>query len=263
MLTIFFANRDETMFMYEKLLIQSITTFKYTSIKLVNETQIYIQCRKSKQICIQKMLLPLLIEMLMVIKEKQMIMQILEQQFFYTNKEEQLQISQLASFIMKEGHINVKDNITTERRTLLKLLQKFFKDIPPTFSLDAFLQFRAKSYMKFLQHITECAIDEYKLELDYQKYLQDVRNDIDKNHSRQSVVHVYLGKEYYIFDDVLQLLHLFPEKEQLLPILIELIPKQIFLYTNYIDDSFTAKILNIFQEKVMILKQEEFLGSLV
>lgn len=263
MLTIFFANRDEAMFVYEKLLIQSITTFKHTSIKLVNETQIYIQCRKSKQVYVQKIILPLLIEMLIVKKEKQMIMRILEQQFFYTSKEEQLQICQLASFIMKEGHQNLKDNIIAERRILLKLLQKFFNNIPQTFSLDAFLQFRTKSYMNLLQHITECAIDEYKLELDYQKYLQDVRNDVNKNYSRQNVVHVYLGQEYYIFDDALQLLHSFLEKEQLLPILIELIPNQIFLYTNYIDDSFTAKILNIFQEKVMILKQDEFVGSFV
>lgn len=262
-LTIFFTDRDEAMFMYEKLLIQSITTYKHITIKLTNESQIYIQCRKNKQQCIQKLIIPLLLELLIVLKEKKIIMQILEQDFYYTNVEERLQICQLASFMMKEGHRELVSNRQLERRTLLKSLQKFFQEIPPTFSLDAFFQFRSKSYINYLQNVTAIAIDEYKLELEYQKYINEVRDNVDSNKVVERVVHVYLGKEYYIFDDKLRLLHVFDEKESILKILMELVPKQLFLYTEYIDDSFTTKLLNIFQERIQILKNDEFIGSFV
>lgn len=258
-LTIFFAERDEAMFMYEKLLIQSITIYKHTTVKLINETQIYIQCKKSKQIFMERILIPLLLEMLVNIKEKKLIIQILNQHYLFTNEVEQQQISQIATFMMKEGHPNL--NNTIERRTLLKSLQKFFKEIPPTFSLDAFFQFRSKSYMDYLHKVVVLAIDEYKLELEYQKYINEVRTEIDGKMLERNIIHVYLGKENYIFDDKLCLLHTFTEKENLLKSLIELVPKQIFLYANYIDDSFTTKLLNIFQERVQILKNEDFIGN--
>lgn len=263
MLTIFLSERDEAIFLYEKLLIQSITLDKRTSVKLINDTQIYIQCRKNRQMYVQKIIIPLFIDLLICLKEKKIINQMLEQYFFYTDADERFQICQLATFIMKEGHQNLNSNCTNERSVILKLLQNFFKDIPPTFSLDAFLQFRAKSYINFMHSVTECAIDEYKLEMEYQKYINDVRSDVDKRNVDELVIHVYLGKEYYIFDDNLNILHTFKEKENILKNMIDLIPKQIFLYTNYIDDSFTNKILNIFQERVQIFKTEDFVGSFV
>lgn len=258
MLTILLADRDEAIFVYEKLLIQSVA-FRYMTVKLLEDSCISIDCRKNKHMCIQKVVIPVLVDMISQVKEKKMIDALLEGKFFFTDITEREEIMKIAYAIMREGHPMLQNVVFLKRKRIIsKALQKFFSKIPGSFSLDAFLQFRLRTYEDYLLEVTECAIDEYKLEQEYQSFVDGLRENIKESKSTVSVIHLHHSQTFTLYDEQLHFIATYTEKEKIIDHLVQSAPKTIYLYTRFIDHPIVVTILNIFQECVKLKHLDDF-----
>lgn len=257
-LTILLADRDEAIFVYEKLVIQSVT-FRYMTVKLLGDSSIFVDCRKNKQACIQKVVIPTLVEMVSQVKEKKMLDKLLQEKFFFTDKMERDEILKIASTVMREGHPMLRNIVFfRQKRIISKALHKFFSEIPNTFSLDAFLQFRLRAYEEYLLKVVECALDEYKLEQEYQSYIDSLRESIKEAKSVTPVIHLHHSKVFKLYDEHMHFISVCTEKEKIIEQLVQLAPQEIHLYTRFIDHPMVVTILNIFQESVKLKHHREF-----
>ncbi len=257
-LTILLADRDEAIFVYEKLLIQSVT-FRYMTVKLVDDYCIAIDCRKNKHMSIQKVVIPVLVDMVTQVKEKRIIDTLLREKFFFTDRAEREEIMKIVYVIMREGHPMLQDSFFLNRKKIIsKALQNFFFQIPSSFSLDAFLQFRLRAYEDYLLEVTEYAIDEYKLEQEYQGFIENLRKNINESQGSVAVIHVYHSQTFTLYNEQKEWIATYTEKEKIIDMLVQLAPKMICLYTRFIDHQIVVTLLNIFQESVTLKHLHEF-----
>ncbi|MEI5905505.1 putative sporulation protein YtxC [Bacillus spongiae] len=137
-------------------------------------------------------------------------------------------------------------------------------------SFDSFVKFRLKEYQNRIIQYVEIAIDEYKMEQDYQMFIQTLREYIFEKEGKIKSVHVYLLDHKSIFysdelkemkrDELISKLDkrlfinhpLYIDSVTIAP-LLSLAPKKIYLYTSKEENGLVRTIKNIFEERVEIL----------
>lgn len=62
-----------------------------------------------------------------------------------------------------------------EEAKIRDAVEEIFQD-HVSFSFDSFLKFRLRPYLKMLESYVEIAIDEYKMEQEYQMFIQTLRD---------------------------------------------------------------------------------------
>ncbi|MGG4037461.1 putative sporulation protein YtxC [Heyndrickxia ginsengihumi] len=146
-----------------------------------------------------------------------------------------------------------------------------------TVSIDSLLTFRLKEYFERLETYIEIAIDEYKMEQDYQIYVQTLRDYLKNREARIAHINLYFeeyGKFYNeqyqeisknemseLLDRRLLTNHpIYIDSATIAP-LLSIAPTNIFIYTNEPDSGLIRTICNIFEERVTILSKEIFLQA--
>lgn len=82
---------------------------------------------------------------------------------------------------------------------LEQIMESFFQK-PVSFSFDSFLTFRLKQYFEKLHTYLEAAIDEYKLEQEYQSFVHQLREMLVSTESKLDELHLVYQYHFDFYD---------------------------------------------------------------
>ncbi|NNU90658.1 putative sporulation protein YtxC [Anoxybacillus sp. CHMUD] len=208
--------------------------------------------------------------------EARWILSIISRTFFYENEEEQQQILQLAcSFIEGERYDyrpRKKANISREQLIAQSLHECLHEGL---FSFESLMTFRLKPYYDRLMHYVELAIDEYKLEQEYQAFVHMLREIVALRQPQMNALHVlYEHGSFQFFDE--RFVYLSPQQlkqwidrrlmvsqpmyidTSVLAPLVSIAPEKIWIYTDVTDVGMIQTIQNVFQERIELRTPLDF-----
>ncbi|WP_404444344.1 hypothetical protein LG307_16760 [Sutcliffiella horikoshii] len=203
-------------------------------------------------------------------KEKEWILSVLENSFYYKEEEEQEQILCILQSILLGERTDIPNLPAIDQRDaqLETVMQSFFQE-PVSFSFDSFIMFRLKEYFEGLQVFVEAAIDEYKLEQEYQSFVHQLRELLTTTDSKLDELHLVYQYQFDFYDKSFS--HI--PKNQLIKFmnrthfnnysyyidsvvlapLVSIAPKKLFLYTDHTEHQLVETIRNIFEERAVVL----------
>lgn len=134
------------------------------------------------------------------------------------------------------------------------------------FSVRSFQTFRLGRYYERLREYAEAAIDEYRMEQEYQNFIQSLRDYVTSNPPRMKKVRIVHDRAFTLWE-----LRYLSEREQkkyidrrfvrehpmyidshLLAPLISIAPETVELYTDKPEHMMSRTIQNVFQERVRL-----------
>ncbi|MCY8041876.1 putative sporulation protein YtxC [Bacillus spizizenii] len=222
---------------------------------------------------IQRFMEPILVKFFLECKEDEHMLSLIEGTYCFADQDEQQQILQLAHSII-EGEA---DDLPFEplklsrKQSILDELQTICLE-EGLFSIRSFQTFRLGQYYKQLKDITEAAIDEYKMEQEYQNFIQTLRDYVTAKQPRIKKVHIVHDGSFTLWE-----LRYVPEREKmkyidrrfvrdhpmyidshLLAPLISIAPDEVVLYTDQPEHMMARTIQNVFQERMEMLPLHAF-----
>ncbi|MCA0171623.1 putative sporulation protein YtxC [Bacillus sp. RAR_GA_16] len=199
------------------------------------------------------------------IYEKQWMKQILMTKYLYQDKDEIGEITAIAKSIGEGNKEELPGAVRyTNRMDLLLRSTVSCIEQGGTIMFDSYLRFRTGPYRTLLTELIGEAIDEYKLEQEYQNFVEALRQLLKVRETIQEKVVVVFDHSYNLYDlngkklnglyepldDIPNGLSLDDiDPEILLPLLI-LAPKEIYLYTEDVDEGLAQTIRNVFEERL-------------
>jgi putative sporulation protein YtxC len=240
-----------------------------------NQT-LYIKMTNKEDYAIHTYIAPALTAFILKVKEPEFIRHFLATIFFYDDETEQQQIIQMVDSLVSEDEVHTHPQLRDgyRREEMLHQALTMFLSRHIYFSFEAFLKFRLKEYYSRLLDYIEVAIDEYKLEQDYQDFIESLRKYIaSKNRSSINLVHVVYEDGRFLFydenldpftynvqnldDEFISIQGFEVDKELIAPLLL-ICPNHINLYLVDGDQGIVQTLVNIFQERVKILPYDWF-----
>jgi putative sporulation protein YtxC len=245
-----------------------------SELQLINQQCVKIS-PKTWDISIEELVIPGIVRFIVDHKEHMIMLTIIKEIYYFQDEEEQQQILHIAQSIIEGERTDIPrlQHLLSRDVILKNALEQFLR---PNlyFSFTSFQKFRLQEYMVRLREYVEAAIEEYKLEQEYQNFIQSLRDYLTAKDSvigRISIVHdngyfVYYPNNRKVTDLELKnyIDHSFVNQHpmyidnQLLGPIVSIAPNLISLYTNDPFDGMVQTIQNIFQEKVIIHSLDEF-----
>ncbi|GGE76712.1 sporulation protein YtxC [Priestia taiwanensis] len=270
MLTILFEDRDEAMFVYERLLMKKITSFHYMKVKL-DEKKVNVSCKKQAKACLKNIIVPTLVEFIVTMKEARWMASLLQKQFYYEDIEEIDYIVTIGKDILygKRKDLSGSDFVSTRKKKITHALEDFMS-FSISFSIEGFFQFRLRTYIHHLLLVTQRAIDEYQLEQEYQVLIDELRTRVNDVEEGLPIAHVVYENGFTLYDDMYEridcsMLDSIDEENgmdtEVLAPLIYYAPRKIYMYTKTIDIPLIVTVLNVFQDRVTICNLQDFLTN--
>ncbi|WP_129727794.1 putative sporulation protein YtxC [Ectobacillus funiculus] len=274
MIEIRFEEEHDARMMYEHLLKGAETAHESMSV-LLEESTVVVHIPPGDVWCADEVLIPAIIRFITDVKEEKWILSILEQAFLYRDQDERMQILHIVHSLLdgKLQDIPYK-GLQKERRSLLEASLAEFVQNPISFSFDSYVKFRLRYYMAYLVRLTELAIDEYKLEQEYQSFVELLRQHVYTRKPRLSCLHLVYNGSFTFYDERGSCLNqerlvqyidegiVYNQESYIDPNIIapllSIAPKTIYLYTAHIDDNMIITIRNVFQERVIVHTIGEF-----
>ena len=197
--------------------------------------------------------------------EKQWIKQILTTKYYYQDKDEIEEITAIAKSI-GEGNIEELPGADRYTNRVDLLHRSTFSCIEQggTILFDSYLRFRTGPYRALLTELIGEAIDEYKLEQEYQNFIEALRLLLKSREALLEKVVLVFDGSYCLYDmsghklnGMHETLDNIPnglsleeiDAEIILPLLI-LAPKEIYLYTEDSEEGLAQTIRNVFEERL-------------
>nr|WP_304217793.1 putative sporulation protein YtxC [Fredinandcohnia onubensis] len=246
-------------------------------IEVVNDEENVVSVFISEKIqyAVQAVVIPVMAEFIIHNKEDNWILDYIENLFYFTDYEEKKQILEIAKGLMDGNNPEIPgvQDVVPREQLIVEALHDFM-EIPISFSFESFLKFRMRSYNEALLQIIESAIDEYKLEQEYQTFIQGLREFREKREPKLEQLHILHDEQFYFYNhefteikrdelfkyiDRKLILHqpLYIDSAVLAP-LVSIAPKSISIYTDQIDNGMIQTIHNIFLENVTIYTKKSF-----
>lgn len=200
---------------------------------------------------------------------------IMAEHYYYRDEEEQQQILEIIHSILEgnreELAVFVSDiNI---KKTIMEAISQIFQD-NIAFSFDSFVKFRMRPFMDQLAKLVEISIDEYKMEQEYQMFVQTLREFIEVRPAKLSQIHLLIDDGVLFFDDHFyeikrsdlarmidrKLLFNHPVYVDSVTIapLLSIAPSTIYLYSDELEEPLVRTIHNIFEERLILGSLAEF-----
>jgi putative sporulation protein YtxC len=195
--------------------------------------------------------------------------EILSERFFYTDPNEQEQILEIIYSVIEGNREDLANFLqeTDEKKYVFQAIDEFFKG-SVSFSFDSFVVFRLKPFFDKLQNYVEVAIDEYKLEQEYQMFVQTLREFLWGRPAQQETIHLILDEETSFYNhEFIEMKRnelikgidrkllgnhpIYVDSVTIAP-LLSMAPSRINLYTNQPEQPLVRTIRNIFEERVKI-----------
>ncbi|MGG0175487.1 sporulation protein YtxC [Gottfriedia acidiceleris] len=271
MIEIFFNEPIDAAYVYERLQKRLKKQSRPYILRRHKINTILITFPQNTEDLIKSILVPTLVQFILLQKEDKWIQSILHTSFFY-EEDEQSQIIPIAQSLLRGTRRSIPNQkkIRRSKNLVSYALSEYLKD-GVNFSFDSFITFRLKEYYKQLAYVCEIAIDEYKLENEYQNLIESLRQQVLKTDALIPHVHIVFDGKFSVYDhlflpltkDVLKEYgkqvenREYIDTELILP-LTAIAPKRIHLYTSSVDISLIITLQNIFQERVLIHTLQEF-----
>lgn len=135
--------------------------------------------------------------------EPRLIKKIIENDYFYFNKEEQNLIYDYAVDVLNFNELKGKYDLLYQIKRKTFILHKILDYISENsiIILDGFVNFRLKEYINQLEIAVDEAVEEYLANREYQEFILLLRYFIDLQESKQDLVHLVLKNDrFYLFD---------------------------------------------------------------
>lgn len=214
-------------------------------------------------------------QFILVEKRDDWLRKIMSQLFHFTDPGEQQQIIEIVHSLLKGNRdellpflkgVEVEENVTI---TIDDMLTS-----NTSFSFDSFMKFRLRSFMANLERYVEVAIDEYKMEQEYQMFIQMLRDFIRNRQAKMEQLHLLFKDDVRFHDRSLQEMSrtdisklvdrkllfnhpVYVDSVTIAP-LLSIAPNKIFMYTNETENPLVRTIQNIFEERVQLFPYKAF-----
>jgi putative sporulation protein YtxC len=192
---------------------------------------------------------------------------ILSETYFFTDVEEQDQIIDIIYSVLEGERKDLApfmDGFDEDGHIKQAINEIFNEKI--SFSFDSFVKFRLKAYVERLSQWLEIAIDEYKMEQEYQVFIHTLRNFLADRKPQMNHLHLVIDEnmsfynQYYMeikrselfkaIDRRLLVNHpVYVDSATIAP-LLSIAPDRIYLYTDDQQQPLVRTIVNIFEERV-------------
>src|SRR5690606_10354280 len=129
-------------------------------------------------------------------------------------------------------------------------------------------------YYEAVSTYLHAAIDEYKMEQEYQMFVNMLREYLQRKSAKQEIVHVLMNKPILFYDDSLEAMtkeklaemmdrrllsnHPVYVDSDLIAPLLSMAPHKIFLYTEDEDQLLIRTLRNIFEERLAVFSPDYF-----
>lgn len=271
MLEILLGSPKEAKLIYS--IFRSLCNDYESELKIVNQRCIKIN-PKIWEKSIERLIIPGLVQFIINHKEQQLMLTMIKEQYYFLEEEEQQQIIHIAQSIMegeREDIPGVKQ--FPQRELILKEALEQFLRPDLYFSYTSFEKFRLHEYTTGLRSIVELAIEEYKLEQEYQNFIQSLRDYLVNREcvlDEIAIVHDTHFQVFNHFDEMTEdELKTYIDKKfvrqhpmyidtNLLGPIVSIAPKKIKLFSDDPFDGMIQTILNVFEERVSIHSLSEF-----
>lgn len=285
MIEIIFQKKQDAWNLYQHLLAR-LASWPETCSILLNEDRNRVQI--PTQLYIDGMLQEIkrsFYDFIILTKREEWFRTILAEAYLFTEVEEQDQIIEIIYSVLEGDREELAPFMegVAENGHIEKAVNEIFNE-KISFSFDSFVKFRLKAYVEQLSQWVEIAIDEYKMEQEYQVFVHTLRNFLADR--KPQLAHLYLVidenmsfyDQYFIemkrselfkaIDRKLLVNHpVYVDSGTIAP-LLSIAPKNIYLYTDDAQQPLVRTIINIFEERVQIspisafgLDKENFLSE--
>ncbi|MEH7885937.1 sporulation protein YtxC [Bacillus sp. JJ1609] len=285
MIEIIFQKKQDAWSLYQHL-IARLASWPETDSILLNEDRNRVQI--PTQLYIDGMLQDLkrsFYDFIILTKREEWFRTILAESYLFTEVEEQDQIIEIIYSVLEGDREELAPFMegVEENGLIEKAVNEIFNE-EISFSFDSFVKFRLKAYVEQLSQWVEIAIDEYKMEQEYQVFVHTLRSFLVDR--KPQLAHLYLVidenmsfyDQYFIemkrselfkaIDRKLLVNHpVYVDSGTIAP-LLSIAPKNIYLYTDDAQQPLVRTIINIFEERVKIspistfcLDKENFLSE--
>ncbi|MCM3663745.1 putative sporulation protein YtxC [Mesobacillus subterraneus] len=194
---------------------------------------------------------------------------ILADSYLFTDVEEQDHIMDIIYSVLEGNRKELAPFMEgVEENSLIECAVNEILNERVSFSFDSFVMFRLKVYVEQLSQWVEIAIDEYKMEQEYQVFIQTLRDFlagrkpllthlylvIDENmvFYNQHFIEMKRSELFKAIDRKLLVNHpVYVDSGTIAP-LLSIAPHTIYLYTDDPQQPLVRTIINIFEERVKI-----------
>ncbi|CAM3138402.1 putative sporulation protein YtxC [Sporolactobacillus spathodeae] len=198
--------------------------------------------------------------------EKKWLNEIIEKHYLFTDPEEKLAILAIvaAIFAGEKNDLPATETLPDRRQVIINALDESLLN-QSTFTLESILRFRLTAYRDVLRRYIEVAIDEYKLEQEYQVFIDKLRRIIRSYKPLCEKIEVYDDHPFRIYDTHRRLIRNEQSVRSFYPLLkqwgieaepsivltlIALAPRQVIVYTDRPQHSMMKTLHQVFEERV-------------
>jgi putative sporulation protein YtxC len=209
-------------------------------------------------------------EFIVKTKSDDWLRQIISEQFYFEDIDEQQHILEIIYSIIDGENTELAELIDDqiEKFVVKDAVSDLLQDSNIAFSFDAFVKFRLRGYVEKLMKYVEIAIDEYKMEQEYQVFIQTLREFLYSRQEKVHQLHLVYDEEPIFFNedfeeikkaDISRMIDrkllsnhpVYVDSVTIAP-LLSIAPKQIYLYTSNSEEPLIRTIKNIFEERVIV-----------
>jgi putative sporulation protein YtxC len=209
-------------------------------------------------------------EFILKTKRDDWLRQILLEQFYYEDIDEQQHILEIIYSIIDGENEELAEFIGEqfEECGVKDAVSDLIQDSNIAFSFEAFVKFRLRGYLEKLLKYVEIAIDEYKMEQEYQVFIQTLREFLHSRQEKVDQLHLVYNEEPIFFNEEFEEIKkaeiarmidrkllsnhpVYVDSVTIAP-LLSIAPKQIYLYTSNSEEPLIRTIKNIFEERVVV-----------
>ncbi|TDQ39158.1 putative sporulation protein YtxC [Aureibacillus halotolerans] len=223
----------------------------------------------------RSMLVPVIVQWMSQTLEERLCIQIIREVFQYHNDDEINQIMHMVQLVMEGEKPGVPGCHSSVKQMIEKATDAWrVLDEHTSFCFDAFIQFRLRDYRKALQTIVEKAIDEKKLEEEYQEFIHTLRCYVEERRFSSTVARVVFDTHSQLYTEdfrpkqVEELLRaadvsVYPideknDRSMTMAALLALNPQQLIVYGDEAEDALVATVVTIFQERAVLKSVHQF-----
>ncbi|MDG5786957.1 putative sporulation protein YtxC [Evansella sp. AB-P1] len=196
----------------------------------------------------------------------------LRESYYYKDPDEIKLIIEHARELMyhSNSEVSLKDLFLKLQREMFYLYDQFIHH-SVHFSFDSFLRFRLRKIKNKVVEIVEKAIDEHKLEHDYQIMVNTCRQFLQSNPPRVKVVYLFMENEMIITDSngesitaeqisswlthELCFEEPLPLSERVVGPLVSIAPDKLIIYPKQHHEGLLQTLLTIFEERIELREE--------
>jgi len=217
-----------------------------------------------------------LCQFIMSVKLNDWLREILSNKYHYRDDVEQQQIIDIIHSVLEGKHEELAVFLPKfcMREYLMDHINHWFCE-HKHFSFDSFVTFRLRSFLNELRKYVELSLDEYRMEQEYQMFIQTLREFLSDREPKIKQLHILFMDDVITFfdedfteirraelskmvDRKLLINHpIYIDSSTIAP-LLSIAPLRIFIYSEDPDQPIIRTISNIFEERIIIEKPLAF-----